>query len=268
MYEHSKHLAYIAKLFSHKGYDIHAYDYRGHGMSEGLPGLIESKDSIINDSIDFLNLVCKSYSDSKNIPFYNLGYSLGGLISTILSQSKSKIEMSLSDESKRNLNSVKGIINLAGGMTENSIKSKNRKLLKLIRLFLSKFPKLKTVKVEINHLKNKLVSDYLKNDNLNYRGKHYVGTVLAIEDLLNENNKSKNLINTPMFFVQGTDDKAINQQDNKQFLDDLSKNNYVKNLCFIELKDADHALPYDYRIEEIINKAEDWLNEIKKDSKI
>lgn len=263
MYEHSKHLAYIAKILSHKGYDIHAYDYRGHGMSGGLPGLIESKELIINDSINFLTSVCNSYLDNKNIPIYTLGYSLGGLMCSLLSQIKNNPKVILSEDSKTSLERINAIINLAGGMSENSISPKNRKILKFVRMFLSRFLTLKTLKVEVNHVKNKLVADYLKNDNLNYRGRHYVATALAIEDLLIENNKSKELINTPMFFIQGNQDKALNPNDNKTFFESISKNKGLEKSYYLELNDADHSLPYDYRIEEIINKAEDWLNDLK-----
>ncbi len=42
LYTHSARYAHIAKKFAQAGYDVVAFDIKGHGQSGGLPGYIHS----------------------------------------------------------------------------------------------------------------------------------------------------------------------------------------------------------------------------------
>lgn len=96
MGSHSEPSAFMAKQFSEHGIVVAAYDYRGHGYSEGEPGNIENMDEVIEDSEMFIQLTLsylkRRYSKSNECTcnFLNnkflMGLSMGGFISYFISK--------------------------------------------------------------------------------------------------------------------------------------------------------------------------------------
>lgn len=78
---HSDRMELPAEFLTDKGYNIYAFDLRGHWRNAGdIPGHIDSMDHIQKDIILFSDLVKKEAGEGK---LFLMGHSFGGLISLI-----------------------------------------------------------------------------------------------------------------------------------------------------------------------------------------
>ena len=251
LYEYSDLTANMAKYFSSIGYDVLAMDIRGHGRSEGVKGLIENRKGIIGDYESFINQTIDEYRDKSK---YMMGYSLGGLISTLICKDKPIFN---------------GAIILAGAMENESIPSNLRFTLKLVKMFLSRFPKFsvpttksklnifkKSKKNKVNPTSNPAVLKYYEQDPLRYKGKFKIGTAITIDELLTENLNNVTKISTPMYFVQGRKDKLVSYDGNMNYLNKLSNRKVI-----VDIQDLEHDIPHDYRIRNYLEDIFIWMKE-------
>jgi alpha-beta hydrolase superfamily lysophospholipase len=74
--EHGGRYAHVAAALHAHGWDVIAYDQRGHGHSGGAKGDIASMDSLLGD----LGLVIDALREHPTGPLVLLGHSLGGLV--------------------------------------------------------------------------------------------------------------------------------------------------------------------------------------------
>lgn len=88
MGSHSTPSAFIAKEFAKVGLASVAFDYRGHGYSEGKSGNIESMDEVIQDCKEFNRLVRDYFSSNykHNFKYFLMGISMGGFLSYFISK--------------------------------------------------------------------------------------------------------------------------------------------------------------------------------------
>jgi alpha-beta hydrolase superfamily lysophospholipase len=77
--EHSGRYAHWANLLNQAGYDLAAYDLRGHGKSGGQRGHAASFDDYVRDTDILLTVAEEKY---PGLPRFLYGHSLGGLIVT------------------------------------------------------------------------------------------------------------------------------------------------------------------------------------------
>lgn len=73
--EHGGRYAHVAGYFNRRGYDVTAFDLRGHGLSGGHRGYVERWSDYLDDLEDRLAEV-----RSIGVPVVLYGHSLGGLI--------------------------------------------------------------------------------------------------------------------------------------------------------------------------------------------
>lgn len=83
--EHSECYHNLAKILMEDGWQVYAWDLRGHGRSEGKRGFVKTISHYVDDLEIFHKLVSKESPD-KNIVMF--GHSLGGLITLRFLQSK------------------------------------------------------------------------------------------------------------------------------------------------------------------------------------
>lgn len=83
--EHSECYASLAKILAEDGWQVYAWDMRGHGRSEGKRGYVQSLSRYIDDLEVFYHLVAKEAS-GRNIVLF--GHSMGGLVTIRYLQSK------------------------------------------------------------------------------------------------------------------------------------------------------------------------------------
>ncbi|HEX5305367.1 MAG TPA: alpha/beta hydrolase [Dyella sp.] len=76
--EHSGRYRHVAAWFNARGYDVMAYDQRGHGMSPGRRGALARGDDLLSD----LATVYADYAAQAQAPALPLllGHSMGGLV--------------------------------------------------------------------------------------------------------------------------------------------------------------------------------------------
>lgn len=75
--EHIGRYDYITKKLNRNGYSVFRYDARGHGLSSGKRGHMNSYNDMVDDLYEIYSFV-KSKNEGKKI--YTLGHSMGGNI--------------------------------------------------------------------------------------------------------------------------------------------------------------------------------------------
>ena len=87
LHNHSNSLGELAKNFADNGFEVVAFDLRGHGKSEGKRALIDSNEEYCSDLKMFVVAVEEKYKDLK-VPRFGLGFSMGGtsLLTTVINE--------------------------------------------------------------------------------------------------------------------------------------------------------------------------------------
>jgi lysophospholipase len=75
--EHSGRYDRLGVHLNAHGYSVTAYDHRGHGLSDGLPGHVESFGEYESD-LDRIIAAVRARSDNR--PIFLIGHSMGGLV--------------------------------------------------------------------------------------------------------------------------------------------------------------------------------------------
>ncbi len=75
--EHAGRYEHVAGILRSWGFEVRAYDQRGHGQSGGKPGTLPSQDALLSDLAD---VVDETRAQCPNVPLILLGHSLGGLV--------------------------------------------------------------------------------------------------------------------------------------------------------------------------------------------
>jgi alpha-beta hydrolase superfamily lysophospholipase len=75
--EHSGRYGALTDHLTSHNYSVTAYDHRGHGLSDGLPGHVESFDEYDDD---LKRLIASVRARNQSRPLFLIGHSMGGLI--------------------------------------------------------------------------------------------------------------------------------------------------------------------------------------------
>ena len=77
--EHAGRYDHVANLLCNWGFEVCAYDQRGHGESTGVPGTLPSRDALLDDLAEVLEATAQQFPE---LPLILLGHSLGGLVAS------------------------------------------------------------------------------------------------------------------------------------------------------------------------------------------
>lgn len=77
--EHAGRYDHVANSLCHWGFEVCAYDQRGHGESTGLPGTLPTSNALLDDLAEVMDDTRQQYPD---LPLILLGHSLGGLVAS------------------------------------------------------------------------------------------------------------------------------------------------------------------------------------------
>jgi len=76
--EHIERYAHVAATLNAAGWDVHGWDHRGHGRSEGKRGDIPDHDALLRDTARVIDAVRRPAGSAQR--FVLLGHSLGGAV--------------------------------------------------------------------------------------------------------------------------------------------------------------------------------------------
>jgi alpha-beta hydrolase superfamily lysophospholipase len=196
LHEHCLRYAHVAEALNTIGLNVYTFDLRGHGQSEGPRVNIKSVDEYRED----VESVYRSIP--KNLPFFILGHSMGGLIVT---------DFLLFNER----NGVKGAI-LSGPALEVG-EDISPILLKLANFIGSIAPNLSTQKLDVNLVSTDPaeVTKYA-NDPLNYLGGTKAGLGKAVLNRIGSIKTKYQYFDYPVLIMHGGADKLTNIKGSKQ----------------------------------------------------
>lgn len=75
--EHSARYDAMGEWFARRGFAVHSYDARGHGLSGGHPNYVQHFDEYVDDGMLFLELVREEAAGARHVL---VGHSMGGLV--------------------------------------------------------------------------------------------------------------------------------------------------------------------------------------------
>jgi len=78
--EHCGRYEHVLRWFHHRGYDVSAFDYRGHGRSEGERSFVRNFREYLADLDAIIRAVTRSDRPHRRV--YLVGHSFGGLIAS------------------------------------------------------------------------------------------------------------------------------------------------------------------------------------------
>ena len=233
--EHCERYAHVAEAFNKIGFDVYTFDLRGHGKSEGPKVFVKNMDEYRED----LEVVYNSVP--KDLPFFMLGHSMGGLITLMFLMFRERTD-------------VKGVV-FSGAALEigEDITPVTQKVI----AFLGKItPILGTVKLDSKILtRDPEEVKKIDNDPLIFHGGTKAGLGLALLNGINDMKTQFKNFNYPVLIMHGGSDKLTNIAGSKAlFAQCESKDKTLK-----IWEEAFHEIFNEINRKEIIDYTAQWL---------
>ncbi len=235
LHEHCLRYAHVAEALNKIGLNVFTFDLRGHGQSEGPKVNIKSVDEYRED----VEIVYQSIP--KDIPFFILGHSMGGLIVT---------DFLLFNER----NNVNGVI-LSGPALEVG-EDISYFLIKIVNLLGSILPNLPTQKLDVKLVSRDPVEvEKYAADQLNYLGGTKAGLGKALLERIGEIKPKFQNFNYPVLIMHGGADKITNIKGSKQLFTDAKSIDKT----YKEWEGAYHEIFNETNKAEVIEYMTDWV---------
>lgn len=187
--EHGGRNMNMVNYFVSRGYAVYSLDHRGHGISEGTKGYVDSFSDFTADLDAFLSLVHDEHPDSK---IFLVGHSVGGTIATAYA---------LNYQDK-----IDGLILSAPTITAGE--SVSPALILLARILSRLTPHLGLYTIDSSALcRDSSVIDEYVSDPLVYRGKIQVRLGMEILRAMKALKEQLPEITLPALIMHGTDDR-------------------------------------------------------------
>ncbi len=200
--EYSGRYTHVVNALNAAGVNVYTFDLRGHGHSTGERAFITDLDEYREDT----EVIYRSIP--KDLPFFVLGHSMGGLIAVHFLLSNIR-------------NDVQGVI-LSGAALEvgTDISPLTQKIVR----FLAKIsPKIKTVKLDPNKISRdpETVKAY-QTDPLIYRDGGKTGLAVALLDGIKQQQAKFKLFAYPVLVMHGQNDQITNPAGSKKLYEEAT----------------------------------------------
>jgi len=207
--EHSARYEHVAKALNNIGVNVYSFDLRGHGLSEGPRAFVKDIEEYRQD----LEIVYRKIN--KDLPFFMLGHSMGGLIVS---------HFLLYNER----NDVKGVI-LTGSALEvgDDITPTKQKLIRVLNWI---SPKLRTVKLDPKRITRDAteVEKYI-NDPLIFHEAGKAGLGVALLNAIADIKPKFDGFDYPVLIMHGGVDTITNNEGSKAlYTNSTSKDKILK----------------------------------------
>lgn len=238
LHEHCLRYQHVAIEMNKIGLNVYTYDHRGHGQSDGPKVLIKSVDEYRAD----LQLIYQSIP--KNIPFFILGHSMGGLIVTDFVLAENRPD-------------IKGVV-LSGPALEIG-DDISPLLIKMAGLIGTLLPNLPTQKLDpelITRDKNEI--EKCLNDPLMYLGGTKAGLGKALLERIKKVQPKFKKFNYSVLIMHGGADKLANPKGSQLLYDEAIST--IKTLKYWD--GAYHEIFNEINKEEVIEYTKSWLEKL------
>jgi alpha-beta hydrolase superfamily lysophospholipase len=233
--EYCERYEHVIKAFNEIGVNVYTFDLRGHGHSTGERAFITNLDEYREDIENIYRSI------PKDLPFFVLGHSLGGLIVTHFLLFNKR-------------NDVQGVI-LSGSALEAGEDVTPLKQ-KIIRLLAKVSPKIKTVKLNPNDLsRSKETVEAYKNDPFIYHDGGKAGLAVALLDGIALQKKRFNQFDYPVLIMHGGADKITNPEGSKSLYEQSKSTDKTLKIW----EGAFHEIFNEINQEQIIDYTTVWL---------
>ncbi len=238
--EHSSRYGEMAEKLNAKGFNVHAFDLRGHGRSGGLRAHIDSIDDYLEDIKLFFDYVKKEEPADK--PLFLFGHSMGGMLS-ILYYLRFKTPFA-------------GLI--VSGPALKAGEDISPVMIQLAKLMSRFFPKLPLQKLDHRSISHdpEVVKDY-DQDPLNYRGGLRARLGFSMLQTFDEIAEKRSQFDLPILIMLGGADKIVDPEAGKEFFEHISS----KDKKLVVLDGFYHEIMREVEKEKFYDVFLQWLDE-------
>ena len=241
MYCASNEATHVAKRFYEEGYAVIAMDMEGHGKSGGARGNIISLDNYSQDIEKFLLAARTHYP--PDTPIFAMGLSMGGTLCVMAALLRPDL--------------IKGMVLFAPGLSVSpDFEPFLQKIVRCLNFCCCAC--LKLTDFDPNLLtRNKDYVSFIMDNPDNYNGKMNVRSAYAMLEGFEHIHARLRNVSTPVIAFQGGADKIVSAEETKNFISNCAASDKE----FVFYDDMYHETYHEPEIQEILEKAVQWVNE-------
>jgi acylglycerol lipase len=244
--DHSARYSELVDAIILRGFDIHAFDLRGHGRSTGKRAYVNKFDDLVSDLEIFVKMLQEKNPD---LPLFVFGHSMGGT-TVALSSIKNKVKFD-------------GIILSAVALKPGE--SISRFLIFITRLLGSLFPHLPLMNLpNQNFSRDPKVIDAMSADPLIYQKNGPVRTAAQLLNGMQQIQMQMEQFSTPVLILHGTADKLTNPEGSQTLSDRASSRDKTIKLY----PGLVHDLVHEPEKAQVIDDILSWLEKRAPDSSV
>lgn len=197
MAEHSGRYKNLVNYFVPKGYAVYAFDYRGHGKSEGMRVYVDRFSDYLTDIKTFFDMVRK---EQKGAKIFLVGHSMGGTLA---------VPYTVEHQQE-----FAGVITSAPSLVATSTVSPA--LIAIAGVVSALLPKMGVTVIDASTIsRDQAIVNAYVNDPLVFRGKIPARTGAELANMWKTLSEKMPQIKLPILIMQGTADELANPASSK-----------------------------------------------------
>ena len=238
LHAYGNNYALVAKNLSDIGCEVVALDWRGHGKSPGIKGLLPEFSILLADCVKFATEMSALY---QGLPLYLVGGSLGACMCIHV---------------QNQIKDIRGLILFSPALKMNvSCQWLGKFILKGCTLL---SPSAKLIKADTSKMTpNAELLQYFQENPFVYTDRIRAGTAQAGSIALEKVLELIDTIETPFLAIQGGGDKVVDPEMVQVFY----QNAPAKDKTLWMYKGLSHALIYEEEIYKILKRVQEWVLE-------